>query len=626
MSWLKDLYDVYEKNSEMVGKTNQKNKWGQEVVLLPISHTTQTAHIEVTINGDGEYLSAIVLSKDDNRNTIIPCTLESASRSSNIAPYPLHDKLIYVAGDFAAYGGVIKKENPHLKYIAQLEKWALSDESNEKIKIIYSYLKKGRLVEDLKNDKKLYLDKQNKLIEKWDKKYEDLHGEKPKIFSAVTGNQTDAFVRFNVVDYSKESTIPVWYDSGVANSFINFYNKSLTDRTEDICYVIGKRLPITELHANKIRNSADKSKLISSNDSSGYTYRGRFENNLQAVTISYEASQKIHNALKWLIGLQGEAFDQRIFLVWGITDKPTLIRDESDIFSIAPVKKEVAPITAKDYALNIGNALKGYQSNLTSKQNVSILIVDAATTGRLAVTYYQKLHKQLYLERLEKWYLNHAWLFREKFEDKKIIKRFRTPSPKEIATAAYGSRNDKLLKETIERILLCIVEGRTEIPKDIERNLIQRASRPTTMEKWEWEKGLNVTCAMIAKKEGFEMALNNEETNRSYLFGRLLAVADVAERSALKLNEDNRETNAMRYMTAFSNQPEKTWKIIRENLHPYLTKLGLKGIYFSKIIDEITDKLGLENFNNDRLDGTYLVGLSSQRYELYKKKQTTDEN
>lgn len=102
MSWLLQLYKTYNDNLKQVGETVKKGE-DREYTLLPISHTTQNAHIEVTIDEDGDFLRAKALTK---ASTVIPCTEEAASRSgSKIAPYPLHDKLSYVAGDFVKYGG-----------------------------------------------------------------------------------------------------------------------------------------------------------------------------------------------------------------------------------------------------------------------------------------------------------------------------------------------------------------------------------------------------------------------------------------------------------------------------------------------------------------------------------------
>ncbi|MEC2530509.1 type I-C CRISPR-associated protein Cas8c/Csd1, partial [Bacillus cereus] len=79
MSWLLNLYETYQSNLDRVGKIEKKYN-GQEYTLLPISHTTQSANIEVLITEEGEFHSATVIDKSD-ANTLIPCTEDSASRS-----------------------------------------------------------------------------------------------------------------------------------------------------------------------------------------------------------------------------------------------------------------------------------------------------------------------------------------------------------------------------------------------------------------------------------------------------------------------------------------------------------------------------------------------------------------
>ena len=55
----------------------------------------------------------------------------------------------------------------------------------------------------------------------------------------------------------------------------------------------------------KIRNEGDGAKLISANDSQNFTYRGRFITKEEAFAVGNETSQKLHNALKWIIRKQG---------------------------------------------------------------------------------------------------------------------------------------------------------------------------------------------------------------------------------------------------------------------------------------------------------------------------------
>lgn len=629
MSWLLSLYETYEANLDRVGEIELNN--GREYTLLPVSHTTQNAHIEVLITEEGEFHSAKVIDKSD-ASTLIPCTEKSASRAGSvIAPYPLHDKLSYVAGDFVVYGGKIKGEEPFETYIHELQNWAESPYAHLKIVSIYRYLKKRTLIRDLVNYKHvLAVDEDNRLIEKWDKKYETRYPEKPDIFGVVAGDQTSAFVRFNV--YSPDRILTdVWKDREVYDSFVAYYQERLGE--EDICYVTGKSLPSTERHANKIRNAADKAKLISANDTSGFTFRGRFVQSRDAANISYEVSQKAHNALKWLINRQGKTIDQRVFLVWG-NDSLYIPDPSEDTFALDP--DAIPAVTHKSntnesLAQEVAKALDGYRNKLGEgtrgklQPTVHIMVLDSATTGRMAVLYFRNMNKELYLDRLAKWHTTCAWLHRYRKNDQsEFVAFYGAPATKDIAFAAYGPRaGDKVVKGLMERMLPCIVDG-TRVPLDIITSAINRASNPVGMENWEWEKTLSIACALINKhltdkQEGIGMALDVNSDDRSYLFGRMLAVADVLERRALG-KEEKRATNAIRYMNAFSKHPERTWRIIQEGLQPYLARLGRDAAFWTRVIDEIGFKFKPEDFNNKPLSGKYLLGFYSQRHVFYQGK------
>lgn len=615
MSWLLNLYETYEANLDLVG-TIEKRHNGQEFTLLPISHTTQNAHIQVEVTEDGEFHSAAVIT--ENGNTLIPCTEKSSSRAGSvIAPYPLHDKLSYVAGDFAAYGGEIKGEEPFSHYIKELANWAQSPYAADKVQSIYNYLRKGRLIQDLVEHHVLHINASGSLMEKWEGE-----GDKPSIFTVVAGGQESAFVRFNVYSPNKNQT-EVWKDQKMYDSFIHYYRDQLG--SEDLCYVTGRRLPGTDRHANKIRNPADKAKLISANDTSGFTYRGRFTTSTEAASISYEVSQKAHNALKWLINRQGKTIDQRVFLVWG-NDALYIPDPTEDTFAIDPVLTSALvkkTNTLQQLANEVSKALDGYKNDLSTLSNVNIMVLDSATTGRMAVLYYRNIEKNLYLDKLGRWHSSCVWLHRyRKDEAGEFVQFMGAPATKDIAFAAYGPRaNEKVVKGLMERMLPCIVDG-VGIPRDIVTSAFHRASNPVALERWEWEKTLSITCALINREEEMELALDIENDDRSYLFGRMLAVADVLERRAL--GEEQRATNAIRYMNSFSKHPARTWMTIQQSLQPYQARLGAKATYWSKIIDEIAYKFKAEDFNNKPLSGKYLLGFYSQRHELYQKKENNE--
>ncbi|WP_338554679.1 type I-C CRISPR-associated protein Cas8c/Csd1 [Paenibacillus sp. KS-LC4] len=624
MSWLANLSKTYDNHTEAIGNFEKKRN-GREYALIPISHTTQSAHIEVILNGKGVFLRAKVIEKEEG-STIIPCTEAAASRTSAPVPYPLFDKLMYVAGDYEQYVGEVKKHTPHADYLEQLRAWCTSAYSNRKVESVYQYLQKGTLIADLVEYKVLWTDRQRKLLDKWVQEEGDESKEKPDIFKVIASDQSSAFVRFAV--YIPGDTEPrLWRDREVQQSFIDFYNEQLAEK--DLCYVTGEQLPFADKHASRIRNSGDKTKLISANDSSGFTFRGRFRTGRDAASVSYEVSQKAHNALKWLIDRQSFTLDGKVFLVWG-TDRLEVPDPAEDLFDYLKEEEDdssAGDISHREHALEVRKALSGYRYDGEYKSNVVIMTLDAATPGRLSIVYYRDMNRELFMNQLQHWHETCFWRHRyRKNENDKYVAFTGAPATKDIAFAAYGPRaSDKVVKGLLERMLPCIVDGRA-IPIDIVRSAISRASNPVGMEPWEWEKTLSIACALVNKtkeKEGFRVSLNKQLEDRSYLFGRMLAIADVLERRALG-REERRATNAIRYMNAFAQRPGRTWRIIQSNLQPYQARMGTDARYYNGLLDEVGSMLKTEDFTDAPLSGLYLLGFYSQRHDLYTKKDKGD--
>lgn len=121
------------------------------------------------------------------------------------------------------------------------------------------------------------------------------------------------------------------------------------------------------------------------------------------------------------------------------------------------------------------------------------------------------------------------------------------------------------------------------------------------------------------------MVLERDRVTRSYLYGRLLAVADVLEYSAMP-KEEKRPTNAKRLMTKFSERPYTTWKIIDESLMPYRARLGGRALRFEKELQEIMNQFKSEDFaDNHPLEGEYLLAYYTEQSELWNR-ASTEEN
>ena len=639
---MKRLHEVYENNSGEVGDFKPRGE-GQSFTLLPVSHVTQSAQIEVTLDLEGNFFKAEVLPKDKAR-TIVPATLDSANRAgSKVAAHYLHDKLFYVAGDYLKYGGVEKRSANYPQYIKQLKEWATNESTHRKVELIYNYVKKGTVIEDLVAEKVLFVDEHDKLIEKWTRQDDEKYGiEKPDIYKVVTGDSSEALVRFTIL--SEIPTDPVvWEDKELFKIFQQYLSDKMEEEADvGLCYVTGQTLPLTNRHGSRLRNAGDMSKLISSNDKQGFTYRGRFDNPNQAVQIGYDVSQKAHNALRWLIQRQGQRADTRNFITFGV-EKTIDLQPFQGTFDLhgfmagsGMVKKE-KDHTGLVIAEQVQQALKGMKHNFEIEgiKHIIVMAVDAATTGRLAIVYYQELDSSLFLDRLSHWHDTCKW--RQSYYDpidKKVVSYIGTPSTYHIVEAVYGERaDDKVKKELYTRLLPCIVD-RAVIPKDIVVTIFNRVKNPMSFNgdpaspAGEWQRTLGIACALIRKqyeKEEIDMALDLDNKTRDYLFGRLLGVAEVFERNELNRRGEKRATNAMRYLNAFSQHPARVWKTIRKQLHPYQVRRGEKVWFYNKLIREIEDEIQVDDMNNDALGPKFLLGYSSQIESLYTKKDEKEE-
>ena len=608
LSWAEKLYRVYEQQCGVDHKDG--------FVLLPVSHSTANAQIEVTLRADGTFVTARQLSKEEGLNTIIPVTEDSGSRTSGVCAMPLADKLIYLCGDYASYAG--KDNRQHFgAYIEQLQAWNESTHTHPAVHALLSYLAQGTLMRDLIECHVLQTDpKTGQLAEK---------------ISIAGIAQEDAFVRFVVYGGNPPET---WKDRTLYDSFIAWNQSVQADAA--LCYATGKTEPITYKHPAKLRHSGDKAKLISANDESGFTYRGRFADKTEAVSVSYEFSQKMHNALRWLIQRQGIAFDTMTLVVWTSSTEDfsaslmnAAIDPDDDEYFDEPITHDTEPLY-RDFLRKRIFGTKAF--DIQSK--VMLMGVDAATTGRLSVAMYEELERSRLLEQLCAWHTETAAL---RYYGKQNVSRINSFSVLEIIRCAYGLESGKgfleakpeLIKENVIRLLPCITQGR-KLPADIKQNLVKNASAPLRYEhSCNHRAVLETACGMIRKfnldrKEGVtSMAYDPNETDRSYLYGCLLAVADAAE-SASYDTEDRgkRVTNARRYWNMFAKRPNTTWATIEKQLRVYMIKLGGKSVYYEKMINDIMGKFALVDFaDNSPLSPAYLLGYHHFNAEIYKKKE-----
>lgn len=77
----------------------------------------------------------------------------------------------------------------------------------------------------------------------------------------------------------------------------------------------------------KVVSSDANAKLLSANDSTNFTFRGRFSSKEQALLVDSASSQKINSTLRWLVNNHGTLTGNQAIVVWAIKrpeEKPVL--------------------------------------------------------------------------------------------------------------------------------------------------------------------------------------------------------------------------------------------------------------------------------------------------------------
>ncbi|MDF1815419.1 MAG: type I-C CRISPR-associated protein Cas8c/Csd1 [Verrucomicrobiales bacterium] len=630
MNWIESLYETYQNCESSVGDINDT------IPLVPTGHIVQQTHIEITISGDGKIRNA----KVDPFATIIPCTESSAGRTNAPEAHPLSDKLKYICSDYYELTGEKPskkaKKIHHEEFINLLGSWVSSAHSHPKLKAIANYLEanNGAVLKDLCRFGIYPISDEGRIQKKWS-------GDKdnpPPIYSATKNYPApwDIFVRWRV-EAPGELEDRTYFDRALWDCWIKFYRETVT--TNGFCHATGETSYLASQHPKRIRSIADGAKLISSNDSSGFTFRGRFTDSKgdQVCGVGFDITQKAHAALRWLVARQGHRDGDQVIVAWatsgkdippliettdGIVDEEDFLSGESDGESDSIRHVEVA----QDFAQRLNRKIAGYRADLGATAKIVVLALDSATPGRLSITFYRELFASEFLARIERWHLDCAW-HQNYSKDKKFIG---APAPKDIAVCAYGKRLDsKLQASTQRRLIPCILEN-APVPRDLVESCVNRATARLSLEHWEWEKALGIACALYRKQQiqtnqhKYSMALERDRKTRDYLYGRLLAVADLLEGAALS-GDEKRATNAARFMQRFADYPYSTWRSIELSLVPSRRILqanspGLLFIY-DKELQEIMDGFAASEFELDeKLKGEFLLAYHCQRTALWTKK------
>ena len=601
--------------------------------LFPLSSTNisnqSEALVIVTLNSDGDFIGAETFPKrnDKKGNTLkifaIPVTQKSLSRAGSvIAPHPLFDQLEYVFPKMEA--GKQKETSKNNQYKELLSEFAKFCGVGSDVDAVWKYIsdKSRDFSKDLPSDTK------NKT---------------PILFC---------------VERAGQANCNLWENQDIFSKWHSFYSDKLSrEYSSTLDFLTGKTMPVASFHPKKITLSSGNAKLISANDATNFTFRGiyrhpdnvstkdrgRFEKDFgltDAVTIGYESSQKAHQFLRYLMSSQGIRCGEQVILPFSILSSekplPKLPIDDSDFDwndetqeTDADVLLSLQARVGRDYAESIRKALAGYELDSQWKAHAksAIVVLEAATTGRLSITFYREFASADYMEHVQLWHEACAWpLWRKKGDGAEFY--YGAPSIDKIILAAFGwpkGHSDKAYEKIRMRArqnLIRTIFDNTSIPRDYLENAIRRVSNPLSIvdnnskfDRRRFSSVLATTCAILRhethnQKESFDMSIDLKRTDRDYLYGRLLGAADKLEQYALrKKGNDRIVTAAIRHMQIFSQRPFSAWQIIHQSLIPY--KQQVRGSIADRELQAIFNQFNGDgkDFSNDSpLSGIYLIG------------------
>lgn len=615
MSWIQKLCEVYDVMS------------GEESCdLVPIGFTEKKIKYNVILSADGEFVTAQQFPKE-SQLCIVPTTSAAEGRTgSNGAPFPLAEQLKYLVCPEG-------QENPRLaNYLKQLADWCKTPDAPECLSVLYHYLEKRTLYADMMSVPNLKL--------RYNKENQD-----------GRGPDAGSMACFSIQSADSENRL--WMRHDVRESWTRYFFSLSTDAS-GLCYASGQRLPILQNHPKLSGNA----KLISAKDAGfPFQYKGRFTEDRSAAAVSHLASIKAHNALLWLLKHQGfQRFGMNL-VAWH-TYRPVLSLDTP--FDDEVQETPSAPDTFESYALALRNAAFSCMKELgkfsekddkltdETRQRMNEVVIiglQAATDGRMSISYYQEMPGNLYVDNLNRWAEQCQWILPGKVSDS------RSPRWRHICEAVMGGdavrlalqdvqskkSASKQMREMQMRLLNCIVNAEP-VPSDFLWSSFHRSIQPLSFtdktgqwNSFSWAQCIAVTCALLRQAHSHtcptsaapSWILDCENRNRDYLYGRLLAVSHKLEQDTIedKRKRNQYPTNAVRLMTRFTQSPADTWLHLYCKLLPYLKKLGTQGYrsaQYLRLFGEIERNFSPDDRASSKpLSFNFLVGFSAQLRELY---------
>ena len=592
--------------------------------LTPLWCVGAQSHIEMQLNEKGHCCAA----KFDPQTIKIPCTSASiGSRTVAPAPHGLVDQLEYLVPEVAQAKRQKKDKTTgatcHELFMAQLQDF-LNQYPNPYVSIYYQYLEHGTMLADIARyggfgnvgeaipTKKEDFENEVALKICWDKDDQEIYLSK-------------LMVRVQVRQGPGPKT-NMW-DGKILQDWQQYQMAKSSDR-KIICCLTGNEDAALPLSPKlKLNNT----KIISSNDTTNYTFRGFVQDPKAIAEFGATSIFKSHAALDWL-GRSKDKEGQQQGISIGTT---SMIFWSTQGMTTNPLK--VMPymgFAGQDVAPKIISTIRGYHKDFDQNSSIHMVIMDKTSPGRSAILGYQTFDTTQYFDQLQDWYLRNSWFFIGK--DKKPW--IKSPTPYEIFETAYPIGNkskgeNRFKYNQITNITRAIVGLDRLNPALLTRCFATTQRQQDKQLRARYSAVTSALYRYLNLKENYTMTLERSRTSRDYLFGRLLALAQYLEQRAQYCRGNTKEptTHAERLWSRYIDRPSTTYLLIQQRLAPYAQHLKQRrGGEYKRIQDTVAEVMGLfqgKDFSdNTKLSSEFLLSYYLQRQNPLCKNESISED
>ena len=452
-------------------------------------------------------------------------------------------------------------------------------------------------------------------------------------FPTISDEKTDALASSRMVIFCFERPGNYIHDREAIRAAWTSYLANLpSDEPEGWCSVTGQHGPIARLFPQVTGIPGAQSSgasLVSFNFDATESYGKKQAYN---ASISKDVAFKAGTALKHLLGNRDRRITLGNTIVTFWSDRPA--RPENKL--VASMLNGRGP--AEDDATNelVQRAFEEMRKGLPLSEfdgNVGFSILGVSpNAARLSVRFYERQS----LGKLAENYGNYLRDTAMTGVDRYSIWSFL------LQTARLG-KPENIPSTLVSRSFEAMLRG-TDFPLSLEQLILSRMRADHgANNKWDMGqraailKGCLVRRARckgfeLSREENIDMALNRDNTNVGYLWGRLFAVMERAQQGAL--GDDVNATIRDRYIGAASSTPARVFQPLLLNCQNHLSKLRKDKKYrmakqleseLNEIIGNRLGDGGLPKILDMDDQGAFFIGYYQERYDLRYGKSSNDE-